>query len=529
MDKVSSESLKTYFMFRKILEESFSRVDAMGTGWGRTALGASASMHMLRHSVVPSLRDAKVFALPPRIYGSVWDKVNTKIASQAGCGDPSSTCECPQCAVSVPLSIQENKISLVPYFSHGPPGTHGDVDKNIEKLNSWLEDSWGTEQHWLRRPLPARPFPNMYLGYGSGLELGNDQYSARGERLGNKGAGEIPSITFRDVDLDFKDTTIYGARLMGHLITETGDVYEFLKYDMETPSMPFGRDSALATEFQKAIDMFPEESGEYGPLEKLFKQLCPHFPGVEEISIRKKSLIWDQGRTVLLLRKPAYAMHPLRVGTVNAEWAKVFGEEKLKDCVRDGVWDHPFSLSSYTVPALINLINENNKSFTLQDSYEKGLRRELTKKHKKNLPRRKKGRRGLPAYYVINVNLKELNRSISKAASDSTSSPRAGHKISYRHDRDAHERVHVRRGSLPLDPCEEDRLLMKGYTVYTEGQPLSDDQERLVRRRQPFRREGEWLAMRTSWVRSTVVGDEALPYKPAIRRLSLGIATELLK
>jgi hypothetical protein len=369
----------------------------------------------------------------------------------------------------------------------------------------------------------------MYLGYGSGLELGKDQLMARGERLGNKGSGEIPSVTFRDENLYFKDTTIYGARLMGHLITETGDVYEFLKYDMETPSMPFGKDSVLATEFQKAVDIFPRESGDCGSLEKLFKKLCPDMFGIEEISIRRESLILKQGHGVFLLRKPAYAMLPLRVGTVNAEWAKVFGKEKLEDCVRDGVWDHPFSLSSYTVPALINLINENNKSFTLQNSYEKGLRRELTKKHKKNLPRRKKGRRGLPAYYVINVNLKELNRSISKAASDSTSSPRAGHKLSYRHDRDAHERVHVRRGSLPLDPCEEDRLLMKGYTVYVEGQPLSDDQERLVRRRQPFRCEGEWLAMRTSWVRSAVVGNEALPYKPAIRRLSLGIATELLK
>jgi len=120
---------------------------------------------------------------------------------------------------------------------------------------------------------------------------------------------------------------------------------------------------------------------------------------------------------------------------------------------------------------------------------------------------------------VIDVVPRVITKSVAKtlrsAARRGTGSP-----LTHRHDRIGHERVLIRRGMLPLDPEEKRLLTLRDYAVYIHDQPLNESRSRLLRRNLPLRRDGEWLAVKTTWVKSSVIGNEELPYKPALWRLS---------
>ena len=189
-------------------------------------------------------------------------------------------------------------------------------------------------------------------------------------------------------------------------------------------------------------------------------------------------------------------------------------------------WTVGGSLLEWFIPTIIDLINENNKTFVFKGNYDKNTRREIGKKHRKII-KKKKGRHVLPAYYVIDVKPKAVRKyTSSKLARNSTTTGRA---LTHRHDRDGHERVLVRRGDLPLHEDERELLTLRGYDVYTHSQPSNENERRLVIRKLPLRQEGEWLAVKTSWVNSTVVGGEDLPYKPAVRRVSSSSIGGVLK
>jgi hypothetical protein len=172
------------------------------------------------------------------------------------------------------------------------------------------------------------------------------------------------------------------------------------------------------------------------------------------------------------------------------------------------------------------VINENNKTFLFSGDYDKKTKSEIGSKHRKFV-RRKKNRPVLPAYYVIDVKPNVVRKAASKAVSSIRSKRK--HVLTHRHDRDGHERVYVKRGPLPLSEEECKVLRLRNYVIYTEGQPSDENKDRLVRRRLPLREEGEWLAIRAGWVRSSVVGDESLPYRPAVRRLSQESILDLIK
>ncbi len=89
---------------------------------------------------------------------------------------------------------------------------------------------------------------------------------------------------------------------------------------------------------------------------------------------------------------------------------------------------------------------------------------------------------------------------------------------SHRWDVRGHERVMLKRGSLPMDGTDERVLALRGWRIYAHGAPIpSDDAWRLAIRDFEPPTSGEWVAMHSAWVRPHVKGPESKPYVPALR------------
>lgn len=89
--------------------------------------------------------------------------------------------------------------------------------------------------------------------------------------------------------------------------------------------------------------------------------------------------------------------------------------------------------------------------------------------------------------------------------------------LSHRFDRRGHEVCFIRRGALPLSATLRRTLLLRGYTIYSEGLPSEEDGARLARRGLAPKSTDEWLAVLTFWRKETIVGPPELPYVPAVR------------
>lgn len=168
-----------------------------------------------------------------------------------------------------------------------------------------------------------------------------------------------------------------------------------------------------------------------------------------------------------------------------------------------GSWDVGISLAPWTVNTMIELLNSH---------------RVIVEEHKAPIgPRRGKrsGRRRPvpPPYYTIRMR----DQHIDQKASDPSTSDKA-RSLTYRYDRESHERCYIQRGPLPIDAATRATLEKRGYRV-TTGQLSADDAERLFRRRkrQPPKRVDEWVAIKAVQIPPAVCGDKSLPYVPGVR------------
>jgi hypothetical protein len=171
----------------------------------------------------------------------------------------------------------------------------------------------------------------------------------------------------------------------------------------------------------------------------------------------------------------------------------------------DGEWDHPYDLDPWVVPSIIHAINEH-RSLTAT-AWTMGQR--LTRKMAPNA-----GTLPLPKpYYVVRLEDEAVNRAFD-LHTQSTKPPR---EFSHRFDVRAHECTRVLRGALPMDPEVQDRLAARGYRIYADKEPLSEDHERLTARKMSPKKPDEWMAILTYWRDSYVKGPDHLPYIPAMR------------
>lgn len=563
MDQISRAVVDNYFVLRKSIGSlvgvgkklsGFSGGKLKGVG--QPVVGEDFDPHIARR-VMKYLQSAKIFSLPEEVFLRVWDTADSTAVSScyAVSGKP----------VPDVLSVLNKRDSLdyriFNLYSKRDQGSAeawellssiGSPEELAKDHVSYLQS---VGQH---SSFPEKlPFENMYLGYGEGIPLTSPQLLIRY-------GFDLYSESFADI------------RLAGHLVCENKDIYEFITYvKVEKLKSPVsGHTGVIPVPLDWLLDQGVKiGTGEMGrrfedlgglrediipsvlpQLRKEFLRANERLLGTDdEFSVRVcDTFSWNghygqdalraiaqysvmgnldtlpplpesvEYEVVKLLKGACY--YSVHIGEPFSDWDEV-AKNKFHNIQqqygRKGCWEYPCTMAFFVIPAIVDVINEYNKSFVQKSDYPKSFRRKISKDHKRSLPR-KKGRSILPAYYVIDVMPKSLKRSISRATRNVV---KLGHKLSYRHDRDAHERVLVRRGELPLSVEEERTLTLRGYTLYTEGQPNTNDQDRLVRRRLPLRQHGEWLALKTSWVRSTVVGDESLPYKPAVRRLS-GVGIE---
>lgn len=182
-------------------------------------------------------------------------------------------------------------------------------------------------------------------------------------------------------------------------------------------------------------------------------------------------------------------------------------------------WDNPLSLNPWVISGAVDLVN----------SFKTVLREEPHNFSSKNSWRaaQKQAARlfGIPIrpvpqpFYRLDLRhdlledwKKEQTRSVKK---------RASWKLGHRVDVRGHERVRVMRGPLPLDPKIEKALRKRGYRIFLENVPTTEDStwRILAQRHEKPKSSDEWLAIKVSWIHDHIRGPAEGPYIPAIRAL----------
>ncbi len=175
-----------------------------------------------------------------------------------------------------------------------------------------------------------------------------------------------------------------------------------------------------------------------------------------------------------------------------------------------GVWN---SSVPYSAPDWWNIVfgmlSEYRSITTEDDLFGKVNRRRRGGKRWRNLPSR---------FYEVRFRhtVKKARPSMPQEEDPVSRKPQA-HRSDVRH----HERVRVRRGTLPMDEKLQEKLRARKYRVYTDGMTLTDkDSERLMDRhgRIPKYRPGEeWIAVLSYTVVEHIRGPEDAPYIPSVR------------
>ena len=524
MDPLSKNTIENYYTVVGFFHDLFR--GEVGGEW-RKEIEHETSL------LCDLLGRANIFSISPDVVETVWNTVDDHLMERAGMDLP---CR------SKPVGILSNKVEYV-------EAEGGIPEECSEAINSILWE----EGPYVSFPQNL-PFDILYFGYGDGVSLSPFQQALRVPK-------DLPLPEYKGIKLSRSDLS--RVCVLGHLVANTGDVFEFTRY---VAQVPFKLPDGSVPSFEWDTDLTGSECPDVynsDVLKTIKKGLIDFINNKLEYLdydpvtldfldtlVPKKSKNWAN-RWYLVEEIRGFTYYNCRTGIESAPHYNVEGDlpftlsgarllsaerndgvkfnaaEELKRLGLDGYWFNPWLFTPWLIPALISLINENNKTFVFQGNYDKNVRKDLGKKFKRFIKKKKK-REILPTYYVIDI-APRIVRKISKKSVAKTGPLRNRSSLAYRHDRDGHERVAVRRGNLPIPPDEHQLLTLRGYSVYTEGQPSHEDKDRLVRRRHPLRGAGEWVAIKTSWVRSCVVGEESLPYRPAVRRLTKDSIIDLIK
>lgn len=184
-----------------------------------------------------------------------------------------------------------------------------------------------------------------------------------------------------------------------------------------------------------------------------------------------------------------------------------------------GVWTRALSLMPWISQSLSWLLNSYR---TFVEEKKVGLNGKYAARSVFKKMGTTEGRSGWcpRPYYVLKMKpeiLEELVRS-----------PQLGpaFRYTYRFDVRGHERVRVRRGTLPMDPRNEKKLSEAGYKIYDNEIGDQEDLKRLFARHMPPKRPNEWIAVLTTWVDSYKKGPDGTPYIPAVRIPAPGFEPE---
>jgi hypothetical protein len=171
-------------------------------------------------------------------------------------------------------------------------------------------------------------------------------------------------------------------------------------------------------------------------------------------------------------------------------------------------WKHAMTLAPWIIGSMVRLINEH-KILVEEKRIGLGQRMEADRIRKKY--RHKSTFIPKPYYRLV---LKDSTIEDAGKRKDALGPPRT---LSFRHDRESHDRYYVRRGPLPLDEKKAAKLEKAGYRIWTLDRPGAEVLEQLARRGMPPKRSDEWMAVLVRRIAEQIIGDPKLPYVPALR------------
>lgn len=177
-----------------------------------------------------------------------------------------------------------------------------------------------------------------------------------------------------------------------------------------------------------------------------------------------------------------------------------------------GQWVDPFTTQApWLVTAVVNLVNGHDSA-----TIESGAALFSDRRRFEKLSKLIKHHAVPPPYYVVQLKQQTVN------ARDLLPVPaRTRHAYSYRFDVRGHFRSRIARGTLPLDPQHHQRLLRRGYSVFSAiNPPDSAALAVLMKRRLPPPRPNEWVAVKRKFVDAFQKGPADKPYVPSVRRPS---------
>lgn len=201
--------------------------------------------------------------------------------------------------------------------------------------------------------------------------------------------------------------------------------------------------------------------------------------------------------------------------TMEGVWILTRSEEggqmgMFRVCEADGTWLSNLSLAAWTVPWLIRLIEGENASVTQQRGKQY---RSTWKRNDKTL----RMNRPTPApFYTVTVSHRFSDETVRNPGTPRSIQPEWKHCWPV----DAHERMLVQRGMLPIKPGDKAALMARGYTVF-EGAVDERCAASLARRHKPKQQPGEWIACRYVRVREHVApaNRDDLPLIRGVKRL----------
>jgi hypothetical protein len=199
--------------------------------------------------------------------------------------------------------------------------------------------------------------------------------------------------------------------------------------------------------------------------------------------------------------------------SVSVEYGLAFGIMAESVRTYEGWTASDLNLEPWVLPNLIQVINEH-RTFVLETQMPSGLRHQYKNERKQMGLKQGQWAYTPPPYYLLKLQTRVIQERVRKGL------PHPKGPVAYRTDVRAHERCRIHRGKLPIDPALRDKLVKRGYKVFTTEELDKDTLDRLHERRLGSKQADEWLAVLTSWVESHFTcNDPRLPYIPACRIL----------
>ena len=425
------------------------------------------------------LKKCRVYCIDPEIYSKVYEKCMNSVFSEVYGFDHTSN------FFVTPNKSDDGGTAIVCNSGMGKE----DLKDLADKFNSSNIDL--TFQKLAKNIpfMPNVPFDSIYLAYGDCIPL---------DALQNRMRDKVFSAT--------GEFTGSNKKLKGHMILPGGWVYEHIACDF-----------------------------------------TDNFTDRDPVSVSERNFYLSRKRDLIMKdfdiddRELATRLAEVGLDHQMSSMRRYYYDTELPYSllVRHGEgtpflpsWPGACTLAPWTLTAIFELISENSKSIVIQSGRSHtGLADTKPKSRAVALPNKKKKnkhhQKNLAPFYVINLTPSVVESGLSDRV-QRVADEGSGRSLQYRHDREGHERLLVKRGQLPLDLGVEAELLERGYDIWVEGQPDMYTRSKLVLKRHPMRQENEWLAIKTVQVSSTVVGDDSLPYRPAARHLSYGSVKDIL-